>query len=130
MRSVAHRPERTSPDASGASSRSRWCRRRGDIVDVAGGYARNHLLPNGQAIPATKGIQAQAEAMRRARDLRDARDREAAQAKADALRGAVITIPARAGATGRLFGSVTAADIVEHVRTQSAIELDRDSVHL
>jgi large subunit ribosomal protein L9 len=104
--------------------------KRGDIREVADGYARNYLLPKGHAIVATKGVEAQAEAMRRARDLRDARDREAAQLVARTLVPQVIRIPARAGADGRLFGSVTAADIVEAVSQQAGVELDRRRLRL
>ena len=86
--------------------------KRGDICDVADGYARNFLLPKGHAILATDGVKAQANAMRRSRDLRDARDREAAEIVARTLVPAVIRIPARAGAGDKLFGSVTTADVV------------------
>jgi large subunit ribosomal protein L9 len=104
--------------------------KRGDIREVADGYARNYLLPKGHAIVATKGVEAQAEAMRRARDLRDARDREAAELVARTLVPQVIRIPARAGADGRLFGSVTAPDVVDAVAQQSGVELDRRKLRL
>ena len=58
---------------------------KGDLVDVADGYARNYLVPRGLALRATAGIQKQADAMRRSRDARDRREREAAQALADQL---------------------------------------------
>jgi large subunit ribosomal protein L9 len=99
--------------------------KRGDIVDVADGFARNYLLPGGLAIVATEGIEYQASSMRRARDLRDAKDREGAEAIARKLVPAVITIPARVGTEGRLFGSVTPHDVVEAVKSQTGIELDR-----
>lgn len=99
--------------------------KRGDIVEVADGYARNALVPNGQAIPATPGITAQAAAMRRARDLKDARARDGAEAIARRLVPTVVRIEARAGAGGKLFGSVTAADVAEAVAGQTGIELDR-----
>ena len=99
--------------------------KKGDIIDVADGHARNFLLPRGLAIKATRGVEAQAASMRRSRDLKDARDREAAEVVARTLVPAVIRIPARAGAEGRLFGSVTAADVVEAVTAQTRIELDR-----
>src|SRR3954469_8632099 len=89
--------------------------KKGDIIDVADGHARNFLLPRGLAMKATPGVEAQAGAMRRARDLKDAKDRESAEGVARALRPAVIRIPARAGSEGKLFGSVTAADVVEAV---------------
>lgn len=99
--------------------------RRGDIVKVADGYARNYLVPRGLAMAATAGVAAQAQAMRRARDLRDARDREAAEAVARRLVPMVVTVPGRAGPGGRLFGSVTAADVAEAVAAQAGVELDR-----
>jgi large subunit ribosomal protein L9 len=104
--------------------------KKGDILDVADGHARNFLLPRGMAIKATPGVEAQAAAMRRSRDLKDARDREAAEVVARTLVPAVIRIPARAGAEGRLFGSVTAADIVDAVAAQTKVELDRRRLRL
>ncbi len=104
--------------------------RRGDIVDVADGYARNFLVPGGLGLVATKGIQAQAASMRRARDLREANDREAAEAKARVLAGATLRVTARAGSTGRLFGSVGTAEIAEAAREQKGVELDRQFVVL
>ncbi|MGH9114490.1 MAG: 50S ribosomal protein L9 [Acidimicrobiales bacterium] len=104
--------------------------KRGDIVEVADGYARNFLLPKGHAITATAGVTAQANAMRRARDLRDAKDRESAEVVARTLVPAVIRIPARAGAGGKLFGSITAADVVEAVSAQTRIGLDRRKLRL
>lgn len=99
--------------------------KRGDIVEVSDGFARNYLVPGGHAILATRGIEEQAKAMRRGRDLRDAKDREGAEAVARKLVPMVIKIPARAGTEGRLFGSVTTHDVVEAVRQQAGIELDR-----
>jgi large subunit ribosomal protein L9 len=104
--------------------------KRGDIREVADGYARNYLLPKGHAIVAGTGLDAQATAMRRARDRRDARDREAAETVARQLVPKVIRIPARAGAEGKLFGSVTSADVVAAVTEQTGIELDRRRLHL
>jgi large subunit ribosomal protein L9 len=99
--------------------------KRGDIVDVADGYGRNYLLPRGLAFVATAGAVDQAAKMRRARDLRDAHDREAAETVATTLVPKVITIPAKAGSEGRLFGSVTAGDVVDAVREQTGVELQR-----
>lgn len=99
--------------------------RRGDIVQVSDGYARNYLVPKGHAVTAPAGIERQAEVMRQVRDQREARDREAAEAIARQLVPTVVRIPARAGSGGRLFGSVTAADVVEAVTEQTGIELDR-----
>lgn len=104
--------------------------KRGDIREVADGYARNFLLPKGYAIVATQGVSDQASAMRRARDLRDAKDREAAETVARALVPVVIRIAARAGTGGRLFGSVTSADVVDAVQTQAGVALDRRRLRL
>lgn len=102
--------------------------KRGDVLEVADGYARNYLVPHGLAIPATEGIATQATAMRRARDLKDAKEREGAEAVARKLVPMVITIPARAGSEGRLFGSVTTHDVVDAVSEQASVEIDRRSI--
>ncbi|MBI4885008.1 MAG: 50S ribosomal protein L9 [Actinobacteria bacterium] len=104
--------------------------KRGDIVDVAEGYARNFLLPKGHAMKATDGAVLQAGAMRRARDLRDAQDRESSQTIASALVSKTITIAVKAGAEGRLFGSVTASDVTAAVEAQTKIVLDRRKLHV
>lgn len=104
--------------------------RRGDIVDVTGGFARNFLFPAGRAIVATDGVEHQAAAMRRARDQRQARSREAAMAKAQVLAGATLRITARAGGKGKLFGSVSAADIAAAAHEQKGVDLDRHQVAL
>jgi large subunit ribosomal protein L9 len=104
--------------------------RRGDIVRVAGGFARNFLLPEGRAIEASEGIEGQAEQMRRGRDLREAQDRSAAEAQATVLAGAVIPISARAASGGRLFGSIGPADVVDAIKSAKGIEVDRKHVVL
>lgn len=102
--------------------------RRGDIVTVADGHARNYLLPKGMAIVATDGAVNQADAMRRARDLREAGDRAAAQTVAEALTARTFTIKAKAGNEGRLFGSVTSSDIASALAAQAGVELDRRKI--
>ncbi|MFM7126087.1 MAG: 50S ribosomal protein L9 [Actinomycetota bacterium] len=102
--------------------------KRGDIVDVSDGHGRNYLLPRGLGIKASDGALAQAAAMRRRRDLRDAADREAAQTVASGLVSKVVDIKAKAGGEGRLFGSVTAADVVKAVESQAGVVLDRRQV--
>jgi large subunit ribosomal protein L9 len=104
--------------------------KKGDIVDVADGYARNFLVPRGLAFKASPGAVNQAAAMRRSRDVKDAKDRSSSEEIAKTLVPRVITITARAGGEGRLFGSVTSADVVEAVAAQTGIELDRRKVHL
>jgi large subunit ribosomal protein L9 len=104
--------------------------KRGDIVDVSDGHARNYLLPKGLALKATAGAVDQAAKMRRSRDLRDASDRDAATTIASTLVPKVISITAKAGSEGKLFGSVTTADIVAAIEEQTGIRLDRKSLHL
>ena len=104
--------------------------RRGDIVKVAGGFARNFLLPEGRAIVATEGVEGQAEQMRRGRDLREAQDRNAAEAQVKLLAGAVIPVSARAAGGGRLFGSIGPADVVDAIRAAKGIEVDKKHVVL
>jgi large subunit ribosomal protein L9 len=99
--------------------------KRGDIVDVADGHARNFLFPKGYAIVASEGAVEQAGRMRQARDQRDSSARDAATQIASTLVPKVITVTAKAGPEGKLFGSVTAADVVEAVKSQTDIELDR-----
>jgi len=103
--------------------------KRGDIIDVAGGFARNHLLPARKAILASDGVASQAAAMRTSRDLKDARDREGSETVAKTLVGNTVTISARA-ANDRLFGSVSAADIVRHVEEQTGAVIDRHDLVL
>ena len=104
--------------------------KKGDIVEVADGFARNFLIPKGRAMRSTPGVQRQADAMRRSRDLKDARDREGAEAVARTLVPLVIRVPAKAGSEGRLFGSVTPADVAEAVAAQTGVELDRRKLRL
>ncbi len=104
--------------------------KRGDIVDVARGFARNFLFPTGRALVASPGIEAQATAMRRNRALRDAHDRESAEAVAAVLAQATVTVKARAGTEGRLFGSVTSADLAEAVEAQTGAVIDRRKILL
>ena len=104
--------------------------KKGDIVEVADGFGRNYLVPKGLAIKATAGAEQQAASMRRSRDLKDAKDRGAAEEIAKKLVPTVITVKAKSGAEGRLFGSVTVADIAAAVHEQTGIELDRRRLHL
>lgn len=98
---------------------------RGDIVEVSDGHARNHLIPRGLGHQANPGVEAQAEAMRRSWNQKNAQQREAAEEIAKTLVAKPVEIAVRAGGEGRLFGSVTTSDIAEAVRAQAGIELDR-----
>jgi large subunit ribosomal protein L9 len=104
--------------------------KRGDIVEVSKGYVRNFLEPRGLAFAATDGAVAQAGAMRRSRDVKDAKDRESSEAIAKVLVPKTIEVTAKAGPTGRLFGSVTESEIADAILAQTGIELDRKDIHL
>ena len=104
--------------------------KKGDLLDVAPGYARNYLVPRGLAIFATKGVEKQAASMRRSRDVRDNRERESAQALAARLASVPVQVPARAGEGGKLFGSVTAADVAAAIHATTGVEIDRRKVNL
>ncbi len=104
--------------------------RKGEIIQVADGFARNYLIPKERAIEATPGVQAQAAAMRRSAAQREAQERERSQAVARTLVPLVVRVPAKAGSEGRLFGSVTAADVAEAATEQSGVELDRRALRI
>jgi len=101
--------------------------KRGEILDVADGYSRNYLIPQGLAMRATPGAEAEAEAMRRVEDQRNAKSRDAANALAQRLGTTPMTIAARASEEGKLFGSVGATEIVG-AAAQAGIEIDRSMV--
>ena len=102
---------------------------RGHIVRVADGYARNYLLPKGMAILATKGAKKQAESMTRAEDRREQQRRDHANVERDRLHGKAVTVKARATAQGKLYGSVSAKDIVEALRETHGIVIEPDRMH-
>jgi len=104
--------------------------RRGQVVTVADGYARNYLLPKGLALEATPANLRRFEGEEKAAARR--REREAAEARAVAerLEGVGLTIPAKAGEEGRLFGSVTAKDIAEKLEEASGVKVHRKSIEL
>ena len=103
----------------------------GDVVEVADGYARNFLVPRGLAVKAEKGAVRQVEILKRAHTSRLSKQQVEYQTIASALTAAgPITISARAGEEGKLFGSVTTADIAAAVAAQAGIEVDRKDVHL
>lgn len=99
--------------------------KRGDIVEVASGHARNFLFPKGHAMPASDGAIEQAGRMRKARDQRDSSARDAATIIASTLVPKIIKVTAKAGPEGKLFGSITAADVVAAVQAETDIVLER-----
>jgi len=102
--------------------------KRGDVVDVADGYARNFLLPKKKAIKANDGALAQAESIREARIEADRKAKETAENIATQLVGSRVVLAAQAGDEGQLYGSVGAGDIVEGIKRFTGIELERGQV--
>ncbi|MEZ0383041.1 MULTISPECIES: 50S ribosomal protein L9 [Mycobacteriaceae] len=104
----------------------------GDTVEVRDGYGRNYLLPRGLAILATRGAQKQADDIRRARETKQVRDLDHAKelkAALDAL--GPVTLPMKTAAdSGKLFGSVTAGDVVTAIKKAGGPNLDRRIVRL
>ena len=103
----------------------------GDIVEVKDGYGRNYLLPRGLAIVATRGAEKQVASIKRAQKSREIRDLGHAREVAARLGDLAVTVRAKAASdSGRLFGSVTAGDVVEAVRAAGGPTLDRRAVEV
>ncbi|MDN5915905.1 MAG: 50S ribosomal protein L9 [Pseudonocardia sp.] len=100
----------------------------GDIVEVKAGYGRNFLLPRNLAVVATRGAEKQVEQIRRAQKTREIRDLGHAQQVDGELKELNVTVSAKAGDSGRLFGSVTPNDVVNAVRAAGGPVLDKRSV--
>lgn len=100
----------------------------GDVVDVKDGYGRNFLLPRRLATPWTKGVEAQVSSIRTARKAREIATLEEAQQVRSTLQSRTVTLAARAGASGRLFGAVTPGDIAEALVAQGGPQVDRRKV--
>ncbi len=100
----------------------------GDVVDVADGYGNNYLVPRGLAMKASKGALADAEVMRASRAKREARTRGDAEAQRAAIEAAPIRVAARAGEDGTLYGSIGSTAVVEALRRQRGVTLDRRKV--
>ncbi len=102
----------------------------GDIVEVADGYGRNFLVPRGAAITWTKGAEKQITQIQRARDAREIRDLgHAGEIKAE-LEKLTVRLGARAGEGGRLFGSITVADVANAVKDAGGPLLDKKRIRL
>ena len=98
--------------------------KRGEIVKVSAGYARNYLLPRKLALPATDGNKKHVERERRIMESREADEKGQAQVIASRLAAVDITIARRVGDTEQLYGSVTAADIADYLEAKG-FEIDR-----
>jgi large subunit ribosomal protein L9 len=103
--------------------------RLGDLIEVAPGYARNYLVPQGKAFKATPGVMKQME-RRRAEEVKRLAELklQAEQQKATLVKVGTLTIAQKAGEEDTLFGSVTAADIAAALAQASGIEIDRRSL--
>lgn len=104
--------------------------KKGDVVEVSPGYARNYLVPKGLAMNATKGALKQAEMMQRARAEAETKAKEEAAAKVSKLAATPVYISARAGEEGKLFGSVTNSDVARGITEQLDEAIDRRDVLL
>jgi large subunit ribosomal protein L9 len=102
----------------------------GDVIDVKDGYGRNYLVPRGLAMRWTKGAEKQVAQIRRAREVRGVRDLGHANELKRQLEALRVKLPVRAGDTGRLFGSVTVADIVEAVAAAGGPAVDKRRIEL
>lgn len=103
----------------------------GDTVEVKDGYGRNFLLPRGLAIVATRGAQKQADDIRRARDAKTVRGREHAEEIKAAIVGlGPVALAVKTHDSGKLFGSVTANDVVTAIKKAGGPSVDKRSVHL
>jgi len=102
----------------------------GDIVEVADGYGRNFLVPRGAAITWSKGAEKQIVQIKRARDAREIRDLGHAREIKNDLEKLSVTVSARAGQDGKLFGSVTSADVVAAVKSAGGPLLDKKRIQL
>jgi large subunit ribosomal protein L9 len=102
----------------------------GDIVEVKDGFGRNYLLPQGMAILWTKGAEKQVSLIKRARSAREIRDLGHANEVKARLESLTIKLPVRAGTGGRLYGSVTPAEVVNAVKAGGGPELDRRRLEL
>lgn len=104
--------------------------RKGDLVDVTDGYARNYLLPKKKAMKATAGSLDQAQKVRESRVVADRLAKEDAERIASQLTGVRVVIAAQAGDEGKLYGSISAADVVEGILKFTGVELERSQVEL
>lgn len=104
--------------------------RTGDIVEVAHGYARNYLIPQGYATLASKGALDQAKSMQRARAIKLEKEKVGAVELADKLNETSVTITVNAGEEGKLFGSVTVAQVASEIAKASGLEIDKRDVTL
>ena len=102
--------------------------KKGQMIEVAEGYARNFLLPRKLAVPATADAMNTMRLQEKARKAEEARQRAEAEATAEKLKGAVVKLTAKAGANGKLFGAVTSKEVSDALQSQHGIELAKNKI--
>jgi large subunit ribosomal protein L9 len=102
----------------------------GDIVDVKDGFGRNYLMPRGFAIRWTKGAQKQIDSMKKARSVREVQDLGHADEIKSQLEALNVRVATQAGSTGRLFGAVTVADILQAVTSAGGPDIDKRRIEV
>jgi len=102
----------------------------GDIKKVADGYGRNFLLPQGLAVVATAGALKQVERIRKQAEIRRAKENSELQGLADQINGVVVTFGAKAGDTGKLYGSITTQDVATAVSEETRFEVKKHQVDM
>ena len=102
----------------------------GDVVEVKDGYGRNYLVPRGLGVRWTKGGEKQVTQIKRARGAREIRDLDHANEVKATLEALTVTLTTRAGDTGRLFGSVTVADVADAVKLSGGPDLDKRKIEI
>jgi large subunit ribosomal protein L9 len=102
----------------------------GDLVEVKDGYGRNYLLPRRLAMPWTRGAEKQIASIKRAREIREIADAGQARTLKAELEALAVRVEARAGEGGRLFGSITVADVVDAVRAAGGPTIDKRTIEL
>jgi large subunit ribosomal protein L9 len=104
--------------------------RAGEVKEVSAGYGRNFLLPRGLAILATPGALKRVESLRQAETQRQAQSDEEAQAIAEVLNDFSLTLKARAGSRGRLYGAITSSVIAQEIQTQTGCQVNKRKIQL
>lgn len=104
--------------------------KRDEIISVSDGYARNFLFPKKMAVEATPGAMKEIQKKRAAEEAREAERRAEAEAKAKDLQGKVIKISVKCGSQGRLYGSITNAEIATELEKQHGIKVDKRKIDL
>ncbi len=102
----------------------------GDVVEVKDGYGRNYLVPRGEAIRWTRGAEKTVESIKSARSSRAVRDLGQAEEIKAKLESAPVNVAVRAGAGGRLFGSVTVAEIADAINSSAGASVDKRTIVL